>query len=154
MNLFYVLAFPAWLVIIITAAARLHDLGRDQWALRHHVRRIGLIGIGAVAAIMLATPWTSDHWLYAEPTWRSTMLAWSWALVWLTTEGMPPWWDYILGVHRDTTSWQALPWRRRLLAEWQALRASFRPRRRAEWRYTGPERRRAPHLRKAPEEVT
>ena len=106
MNAWYLLAVPGWLIIIITAAARLHDLGREHWALRFHLRRIGLAGVGAVAAIMLATPFTEDHWLYAAPTWRSTMIAWSWALVWLTTEGVPPWYDYILGVHRRTDEWK------------------------------------------------
>ena len=57
---------------------------------------------------------TADHWLYAAPTWRSTMIAWSWALVWLTTEGVPPWYDYILGVHRQTEQWKAMGMRARL----------------------------------------
>lgn len=130
MNAWYLLAVPGWLIIIITAAARLHDLGREHWALRFHLRRVGLAGVGAIAAIMLATPFTEDHWLYAAPTWRSTMIAWSWALVWLTTEGVPPWYDYILGVHRRTDEWKKLGLRGRLRGEWQALRASFRPRRR------------------------
>lgn len=130
MNAWYLLAAPAWLVVLITAAARLHDLGRDQWEFRHHARRIGLMGVGTIAAVMLATPMTADRWFYAEPTWRQAMIAWSWATVWLTTEGVPPWYDYILGVHRQTEHWKALGWRGRILGEWSALRASFRPRRR------------------------
>lgn len=130
MNAWYLLAVPAWLILIITAAARLHDLGREHWAMRYHVRRVGLICVGAIAAVMLATPFTSDRWFYAAPTWRGAMLAWSWALVWLTTEGVPPWYDYILGVHRQTEQWKALGWRGRLRGELQALRDSFRPRRR------------------------
>lgn len=130
MNAWYLFAVPAWIVVIITAAARLHDLGREHWALRYHVRRVGLTGVGAIAAIMLSTPFTADHWLYADPTWRTAMIAWSWALVWLTTENMPPWWDYILGVHRQTEQWKALGLRGRIRGEIQALRESFRPRRR------------------------
>ncbi len=130
MNAWYLVAVPAWLIIIVTAAARLHDLGREHWAIRYHVRRIGLMGVGAIAAIMLTTPFTVDRWFYAAPTWRSAMIAWSWALVWLTTEGVPPWYDYILGVHRQTEQWRAMGWRARLRGEWLALRASFRPRRR------------------------
>lgn len=129
MNAWYLITAPAWLVIIITAAARLHDLGPEHWAFRYHVRRIGLIGVGAIAAIMLATPFTADRWFYATPTWRSGMIAWSWALVWLTTEGMPPWYDYVIGVHRRTEQWKALSLRGRLRAELAALRDSFRPRR-------------------------
>lgn len=144
MNAFYLFSVPAWLVVLITAAARLADLGREHWALRFHARRIGLAAVGASAAIMLATPFTQDHWLYAAPTWMTLLLSWSWAIVWLTTEGMPPWWDYILGVHRQTASWKYLGWRARLAGEWTALRASFRPRRSRPPTvppYNGPERR-------------
>lgn len=130
MNAWYLIAVPAWIIVILTATARLHDLGRDQWELRYHVRRVGLTGVGAIAAIMLATPFTTDGWFYAVPTLRSAMIAWSWALVWLTTEGVPPWADYILGVHRRTEEWKVLGWRARLRGEWKALRDSFRPRRR------------------------
>lgn len=130
MNAWFLIAVPAWLIIIATAAARLADLGRDQWELRHHLRRIGLTGVGAIAAVMLATPFTTDRWFYAAPTWRSVAIAWSWALVWLTTENIPPWWDYILGVHRHTEQWKALGWRGRIAGEIRALRDSFRPRRR------------------------
>lgn len=129
MNAWYLLAFPAWIIVIITAAARLADLGNDHWAIRHHVRRIGLIGVGAIAVVMVATPFTADRWFYSPSTWRGTMIAWSWAIVWLTTEGLPPWYDYILGVHRQTEQWKTMGWRARLRGEWQALRASFRPRR-------------------------
>lgn len=130
MNAWYLLAFPAWIIVMITAAARLHDLGRDSWELRHHVRRAGLVGVGAVAVVMIATPFTEDRWFYQAATWRTVMISWSWAIVWLTTEGMPPWYDYILGVHRNVEHWKTLGWRERARLEWSALRASFRPRRR------------------------
>lgn len=129
MNGWFLLSVPAWLIILITAAARLHDLGPHNWSLRFHVRRLGLIGVGVIATVMMITPFTADRWFYAPPTWRGTLIAWSWAMVWLTTEGMPPWYDYILGVHRRTEAWQAMGWRGRLLGEVRALRASFRPRR-------------------------
>lgn len=129
MNTWYLIAAPAWLILVITAAARLHDLGPSHWDLRYHLRRLGLAAVGAISAIMLATPFTVDRWFYAEPTWRGAMNAWAWALVWLTTEGIPPWWDYILGVHRKTEEWAGLGWRARLRCEWRALRDSFKPRR-------------------------
>lgn len=129
MNLWYMLCVPAYIVLVLTAAARLHDMGRDKMAKRDHVRRIGLIGVGAIAGVMLLTPWTIDHWFYSPPTWRGFVLAWSWALVWLTTEGLPPWWDYLLGVHRQTELWARLGWRARVAGEIRALRDSFRPRR-------------------------
>lgn len=130
MNGWFLLAAPGWLVIVITAAARLHDMGAEQWQLRYHFRRLGLIGVGAIGTVMLLTPFTQDRWFYAPATWRGAMIAWSWALVWLTTEGIPPWYDYVLGVHRKTDAWKAMGWRGRLAGEWRALRASFRPRRR------------------------
>ena len=130
MNAWYLIAAPAWLILFITAGARLADMGRAEWAVRDHVRRLGMMGVGTSAAIFLVSPWTEDWWLYAEPTWRAALLSWSWALVWTTTPGMPPWWDFILGVHRQTEQWKALGWRGRLRGELQALRDSFRPRRR------------------------
>lgn len=129
MNGWYFLSVPAYLVLIITAAARLADLGKQHMELIHHVRRVGLMGVGLIAAVLLLTPWTTDRWFYSMPTWRSFVLAWSWALVWLTTESLPPWYDYILGVHRRTDQWAGLGWRGRLAGEIAALRDSFKPRR-------------------------
>lgn len=128
MNIWYLLAVPGWLVIIITATARLHDLAGMR-ALRWHFRRAGLAGAGTIAAIMLFTPFANDGWLYAEPTWKSTMISSSFALVWLTTEGIPPWWNYILGVHRIEAPWQNMGLFARIRFELRALRESFRPRR-------------------------
>lgn len=129
MNSWYLIAFPAWCILVLTAGARLADMGRDQWALTDHVRRLGMIGVAVAAASMLVTPFAEDGWLYGESTWRGTLLAWSWAFVWITTPGMPPWWDFILGVHRRTELWKGMGLRARLRGEWRALRASFKPRR-------------------------
>lgn len=129
MNGWYFLSVPAYLVLIITAAARLADLGKQHMDPIHHVRRIGLMGVGLIAAVLLVTPWTIDRWFYSPPTWRAAVLAWSWSLVWLTTENLPPWYDYILGVHRRTELWASLGWRARLAGEIAALRDSFKPRR-------------------------
>lgn len=129
MNGWYLLSVPAYLILIITAAARLADLGKEHMQAIHHVRRIGLMGVGCIAAVLLLTPWTTDRWFYSAPTWRGAALAWSWALVWVSTENLPPWWDYILGVHRRTEEWGALGWRGRFAGEIAALRDSFKPRR-------------------------
>lgn len=125
----YWLAFPAWLIIIITATARLDDLDRSHWSLRWHIRRIGLMGVGVVAVLALVNRWTTDFWFYLAPNGLTALIAWSWAIVWLTTEGQQPWFDYILGVHRKTETWRELSWRERMGAEGRALRASFKPRR-------------------------
>lgn len=127
MNAWYLLAAPAWAILAITAAARLSDMRREQWAITDHVRRLGLIGVGVMAVVMLASPFTEDTWWYSAPSWRSAGLGWSWALVWLTTPAMPPWWDFILGVHRKTEEWKGHGLVARLAGEWQALRDSFCP---------------------------
>lgn len=128
----YVLSFPAWLILGITAAARLADIGRDQWAIRDHVRRVGLIGVGMVSLVELFAPYTAGWWHYAGATWESALVAWSWTFVWLTTPGMPPWWDFILGVHRNTDAWRDMGLRARIRGELRALRDSFRLRRKAD----------------------
>lgn len=129
MNIWYLIAFPAWCIVILTAWARLADMGRDQWSTIDHVRRLGMIGVAAAAAAMIATPFAADGWQFGESTWRGLLLAWSLAAVWVSTPGMPPWWDFILGVHRRTDLWAGLNFWARLRVEWRALRDSFKPRR-------------------------
>lgn len=130
MNLWFLIAAPAWVILLITAAARLHDMGRSEWRPRDHVRRIGMILVGVAGSVILASPFTIDGWQYPDSTWRGALIAWGFAAVWTTTPGMPPWWDFILGVHRQTEQWKALGWRARIRGELKALRDSFRPRRR------------------------
>lgn len=131
MNVWYWIAVPGWMLVMITAATRLHDLGRLDWEVRHHIRRIGLIGIGAIAFVMVMTPWTEDRWFYAPATWRSAAIAWSWSVVWLTTEGLPPWWwDYFYGIHRKTATWRNATLREKIGIEWRAVKDIFKPRRR------------------------
>lgn len=126
MNAWYFLTIPAWLILSVTATARLADIGRHQWALRDHVRRFGLMGVGVAALVMATAPVTSQWWLLPGHTWKVFILAWSIACVWMTTPSQPPWWDFILGVHRQTDLWRKLGLRARILGELRALRASFR----------------------------
>lgn len=126
MNRWYLLAVLPWLVVAITAAIRLADLGPEAWARRDHARRLGLIGLGAIALVQAFGPWCAGWWAYARPTWEGAVVAWSLALVLTTTPGLPPWWDLVLGVHRDTATWKAQGWRARIRGELAALRDSFR----------------------------
>ena len=126
MNAWFFLTIPAWLVLSITATARLADMGRGQWAARDHTRRIGLMGVGVAALVMLTAPMTSQWWLLPDHTWKVCFFAWAWALVWITTPSQPPWWDFVLGVHRHTEQWREFRLRDRILAELRALRASFK----------------------------
>lgn len=130
MNGYYLAAAPAWVIVLLIAGSRLHDLGRNEWSFRHHLRRVGLMGVGTISFVMLATPFTVDHWLYAPPSWRSLVIAWSWSFVWITTEGLPPLWPWITGAHRLMPEYRQAAMRERLVLEWRALRLSFRPRRR------------------------
>ena len=82
--------------------------------------------VGFIAGIQMLGPLTIDWWRYAEASWETFIIGWSWTFVWLTTPGMPPWWDFILGVHRHTDEWKAWGWRARIRGEWRALRNSFR----------------------------
>lgn len=129
MNLWYIAAVPAYFILILTAVARLADLGREDWELRHHLRRLGLIGIGTMVAVFLASPISENDVFDIETTWYLTVFVWAWALVWTTTEHLPPWYDYILGVHRRTELWKNLSWKERLGMELKAIRQSFTPRR-------------------------
>lgn len=127
MNAWYFLALLPWLVVAITAAIRLADLvGPAHRQRRDHARRLGLIGLGCIALVQAAGPWCMGWWAYAAPSWEGAVVAWSLALVLMTTPGLPPWWDLVLGVHRDTATWKAAGWRARIRGEWQALCDSFR----------------------------
>lgn len=129
MNFYYLLNAPAWVILFLTATARLADMDRTQWAAVDHARRIGYV-MGATAfVVMLYAPLSKEAWAFPTSTWRGSLLAWSWAITAVTTPGMPPWWDFILGVHRRTHMWKNLTWRARFLAELRALRDSFKPRR-------------------------
>lgn len=127
MNAWYLLSLPALLVLVTTAAIRLADLGPKDKAIRDHARRIGLIGVGFASAMQAIGPLFLGWWQYfSAATWESCLVVWAWCLVWLTTPGMPPWYDLVLGVHRNTDAWRALGWRARIRGELRAIRDSFR----------------------------
>lgn len=93
MNLFDILSVIAALVIFITAVARLNDIKRTQTTKRWWVRRLGLFLV-IVSMVMLI----SSYFTISAPYWNSIMSLtglWGFALTWLTTPNMPPWWNYI-----------------------------------------------------------
>jgi hypothetical protein len=55
-----------------------------------------LAGVSSIAAIL--GPF-SDVPLF--PNWRSVLLSWGFAISWLTSPNMPPWWNTITGTHRE-----------------------------------------------------
>lgn len=91
---------PALAVLAITSLARLNDLGKEFSSLRWQVRRVGLILTGMGAITFLAIPFAKNP---AYPTWIGSMVAWGFAMAWLTTPYMPPWHKYISGEAKAVT---------------------------------------------------
>lgn len=81
-------------VLCITAIARVNDIGEDKVEKRWHVRRAGLSIVAGASAIAILGPLAG---LSAFPTWETVALYWGFALTWLTTPEMPPWWRWISG---------------------------------------------------------
>lgn len=84
---------PAWVISGLTAAARLHDI--TEIGKRWFVRRLGMIMVASGALALIAAPIMG--YSNSFPTWRGSCLYWGFALSWLTTPNMPPWWKYISG---------------------------------------------------------
>lgn len=84
---------PAWIIVGLTAAARLHDI--TELGKRWFVRRLGMILVASGALALITAPVLG--YSNSFPTWRSSCIYWGFALSWLTTPNMPPWWKYISG---------------------------------------------------------
>lgn len=93
----YLLLIPPALVCLLTAIARVNDIGVQDMSMRWHVRRLGLTLAAAGAVMMMAAPFSGGG---VPITWRTVFLIWGVAMVWLTTPEMPPWWHYITGEFR------------------------------------------------------
>ena len=92
----YVVAMPALAVLLITAIARVNDISNAKTSKRWQVRRAGLsIVAGSSATLLVATM------VGAHMGWGTAALIWGFAMTWLTTPEMPPWWRWISG--RDQT---------------------------------------------------
>jgi hypothetical protein len=84
---------PALLIIAITALARMRDI--TDTGTRWLVRRLGMILAGTSALALLLGPLLNYQSMY--PSWTQVCIYWGFALAWLTTPNMPPWWKYING---------------------------------------------------------
>lgn len=87
------LSVPALLIVMITAIARAADIRGS--CLRNFVRRMGFILAAAGAFSLMLAPVLGYSNSY--PSWRAVTLYWGFALTWLTTPNMPPWWNYVSG---------------------------------------------------------
>lgn len=87
------LGVPPLLIIIITAIARAYDIEDQSW--RGFTRKMGMVLIASSAASLLVSPLLG--YSLSFPLWRHVMFYWGFALAWLTTPQMPPWYKYITG---------------------------------------------------------
>lgn len=88
----YIVVLPALAIILITAIARVNDISKELQSKRWQVRRVGLSVAAGASAALLAAPLAG-----AYMSWGTTALIWGFALTWLTTPEMPPWWRWISG---------------------------------------------------------
>lgn len=87
----YAIQLPALAIIAVTALVRVNDISHTKKGMVWNVRKVGLSLAGAAALSLVFTPWLYDEF----PSWRGLMLAWGFALTWLTTPDQPPWWKKI-----------------------------------------------------------
>lgn len=92
----WAVSLPPLSVIVITALARADDIKGTDF--RCFVRRIGFILAGAGALSLAVAPVLG--YTNSFPSWRAVTLYWGFALTWLTTPGMPPWWKYVSGEYK------------------------------------------------------
>lgn len=96
----YLASFLPLLVLAVTAIARVNDIGKDKVETRWHIRRMGLSVVAGASVIALLGPGVG---LAAYPTWETVGMYWGFALTWLTTPEMPPWWKWISGNESTNT---------------------------------------------------
>lgn len=92
----WAVALPALVIIALTAAARVYDI--SERGKRWFVRRMGLILAGASSGAVAVSPILG--YSLAFPSWYTVALLWGFALTWLTTPHMPPWYRYISGEYK------------------------------------------------------
>lgn len=93
MNLFDILSLIPAFVILVTAVARLNDIKRTQNSKRWWIRRVGLLFVSVSMVMFVASYFT-----IGTPYWNLVMKflgLWGFALTWLTTPNMKPWWQWI-----------------------------------------------------------
>lgn len=90
----YLFTLPALIGVVITALARVNDIGSDRTAWSWQLRRIALTATGATAVAYMYAPFGANT-MY--PTWLAGLAWWGFFLTWFTTPGMPPWHKYVFG---------------------------------------------------------
>ena len=90
----YLMQVPALLILSFTALARVNDIGPERTGWIWQWRRVGLSLVGVASVSLVAAPFVED---YNWPSWKVLLLSWGFALSWISTPGMPPWWKYVSG---------------------------------------------------------
>lgn len=86
----YFIALPAYMICGMTAMARDNNL--EDGGLLNDARRLGFaIAAGLMLMFVFEPLWGSF------PKWPRMFLVWAISLVWLTSPGMPPWWEWATG---------------------------------------------------------
>lgn len=126
MTVWYLIALPAVVVIMLTAIARLNDVTRKQTGTRWNVRRAGFFFSAIFAIVFIAAPFTESG-RELPVNWVTVLGIYGWAKVWLTAPGMPPWDVYISGRHRKVAAKQVPKPTLvgRIIREFKALGNSF-----------------------------
>jgi hypothetical protein len=90
----YIASSIALLIVMVTSLVRANLIGHELTHKRWHVRRFGLVLVGLASVWLLLAPFGM---VMDFPTWKEVLLRWGFALSWLTTPGMPPWWRLMTG---------------------------------------------------------
>lgn len=86
----YFLVLPAYIIIILTCLARANNLAGDDRV--SDARRFGFaVMVGMELLFTLEPLWG------VFPKWSRIWTAWALAIIWMTTEGLPPWWQLVTG---------------------------------------------------------
>lgn len=94
----YLIMLPAALLNLATCYARLNALGPESMGLQSQVRRVGFLILGVGIGTFIGLPFVEQP---VFPTWRSVMMMYGLALVFLSTPGMVPWNWWWEGHYRD-----------------------------------------------------
>lgn len=86
----YFLALPAYLITGLTCVSRSNHLIGDTK--REDARRFGLAIMAGLTAMVIVEPVFGSF-----PRWPRVFGYWSLSIIWMTTEGLPPWWDLVSG---------------------------------------------------------
>ncbi len=94
----YFLALPAYIIIGLTCLSRANNLVEDNKVT--DARRFGFAIMAGVMFMFILEPVFGTF-----PPWIRVGLAWSLSIIWMTTEGLPPWWELVTGAWNHHSVW-------------------------------------------------